>query len=166
MKSKPMRSASYKSPIPPATEKGQPQRILVVDDNLSDCQRNAEVLIRHGYEVTTSEYCETGWEELQTTPYSLLIANKEMPNMTGTELVTLLRSVGISLPVILIAVQLPKPPPLQQIELHPMVTLIKPATPEELLAAVRVVLAATSVAEQGTMPVGRSRQPPVMGLRL
>jgi DNA-binding response OmpR family regulator len=137
MKQKRLRSAPKKIRIPPATGKSQPQRILVVDDDLFACHRNAEVLIRQGYEVTTSEYCETGWEELQATPYSLLIAKREMPNMTGAELVMLLRSARISLPVILIAEKMPPVHPTRQLQLHPAVTLLKPYTPDEILTAVR-----------------------------
>lgn len=152
--------------VPPTAQKRESQRILVVDDDLFACHRNAEVLIRQGYEVITSEYCETGWEELQANPFSLLIAKKEMPNMTGTELVTLLRSVRISLPVILITEQLPKLPPARQLELNPMVTLLKPSTPEEILAAVRAVLGASPVLNEEMPPPNWNRQPSPVDLQL
>jgi len=45
------------------------QRILVVDDDPFFCHRNAEVLIRHGYQVNAAECGEVGWEELQINQY-------------------------------------------------------------------------------------------------
>jgi len=125
------------------------QRILVVDDDPFFCHRNAEVLIRHGYQVNAAESGEVGWEELQINRYNLLITENELPSLTGVELLKKLRSARILLPVIMATKQMSRPQATRLLRLHPVVTLLKPYTIEEFLSAVKVVLATHAAADEG-----------------
>jgi DNA-binding response OmpR family regulator len=143
-----------------------PHRILVVDEDPFFCHRHAEVLIRHGYAVNATEDSESGWAELQTVPYHLVIAKSEPPALTGMKLVEKLHSARMPLPVILLAHQLPREQAAHQLWHHPVVTLIEPDRPEIILAAVKVVLMAAHAPRAGLVPVGLSCRPPGLGLWL
>jgi len=118
------------------------QRILVVDDDSFFCHRNAEVLIRHGYEVNAAEDGAAGWKELQANRYNLLITENELPSLTGLQLVKKLRSARMALPVILSTEKKLPAPAVRLLRLQPVITLLKPYTIAEFIGAVRVVLGA------------------------
>jgi DNA-binding response OmpR family regulator len=139
-------------------------RILVVDDDPFFCHRNAEVLIRHGYEVNAAENAEVGWEELQLNHYHLLITESELPNLKGVELVKKLRSARMFLPVIMATEKLPPAGTARLFRLRPVMTLLKPYTAGEFLSAVNVILAARRPAGRKTAPPNRP-SPPVVKLR-
>ena len=118
------------------------RRILVVDDDPFIRHRNAEALIRHGFEVNAVEDGGAGWQELQANHYHLVITENELPKLTGIELVGKLRSARLALPVILATEKLPAAQAARH--LHPMLTLLKPYTIEEFSDAVAVVLQAAN----------------------
>lgn len=62
-------------------------RILMVDNDPYRCELNAEMLRRHSYVVKATRDGETGWEELQTNRYHLLITNSDLPGLSGVGLV-------------------------------------------------------------------------------
>jgi DNA-binding response OmpR family regulator len=144
------------------------RRILVVDDDPFFRHRNAEVLIRHGYDVNAAEDGGAGWEELQANQYHLVITESELPSMPGIELVRKLRSARLAVPVIVASEKLPAAQAARHIHihLHPMLTLLKPYTIEEFLDAVRVVLGATQIEAEEPIPQNRPSRQPVIGLRL
>lgn len=142
------------------------RRILVVDDDPFFRHRNAEVLIRHGYEVNAAEDGGAGWEELQANQYHLVITESELPCLAGIELVRKLRSARLALPVIVASETLPSAQAARHLHLHPMLTLLKPYTTNEFLDAVRVVLGATPIEAEEPAPPGRHSRQPVIGLRL
>jgi DNA-binding response OmpR family regulator len=144
-------------PIVPS-QTNPPRRILVVDDDPFICHRNAEVLIRHGYEVNASGNGADSWEELRANWYHLLVTENELPGLSGLELVRKLRSARMALPVILTTEKLPAVQSLRHLHLHPMVTLLKPYGIADFLDAVRVVLHAGGIDE--AEPVLSSQQPP------
>jgi DNA-binding response OmpR family regulator len=142
-------------------------RILVVDDDRDVRLLYTEVLARPGYQVDAAEDGAAGWEALQANNYNLLITENEMPNLTGVELVTKLRSARMAVPVVMAAGRLPtfelvQNPPLQLAALLP-----KPFYISELLQTVRAVLRTTdSSREQIAPPPSRRSQPSAGGLRL
>jgi DNA-binding response OmpR family regulator len=144
-----------------------PQRILVVDDDISIRQLSTEVLIDSGYEVDAAADGVVAWEALQIKAFNLLITDHNMPRLTGVELVKKLRSARMDLPVILATGRLPTEALAQNPSLQLAAMLPKPFSVDELLETVRVVLRATvSVREQiEPLPDWRS-QPSADGLRL
>jgi DNA-binding response OmpR family regulator len=115
-------------------------RILVVDDEFVIRLLIAQVLVRSGYQVDTAEDGEIGWEALQAKHYDLLITDHNMPKVSGVELVKMLRSADLALPVILVSGAMPT----EELNRHPWLqlsaTLLKPFTDDELLGTVKKVL--------------------------
>ena len=140
------------------------QRILVVDDDPFFCHRNAEVLIRHGYEVNAVQDGAAGWAELQANHYHLLITENELPSLTGLDLVRKLRSARMALPVILAAEKTPATPAVRNLRLHPMVTLLKPYSIADFMDAVEVVLGVPSPDEHAFAVPVRPFRPAAIAL--
>jgi len=140
----------------PASPANPIQRILVVDDDSFFCHRNAEVLIRHGYEVNAAEDGAAGWKELQANRYHLLITENELPSLTGLQLLKKLRSARLALPVILATEEKLTAQAARQPRLHPVITLPKPYSIAEFIGAVRVVLGAAD--EDGEKPAASNWQ--------
>ena len=140
--------------------------ILVVDDD-TDLRRSiAEVLIRSAYQVDTAKDGEAGWEALQTRNYDLLITDNQMPKISGLELVTRLRSAGMTLPVILASGAMPEE--LNRLPwLQLSATLLKPFTPNELLGTIKNILHPTDNAREEfkSLPIWRI-QPVADALRV
>jgi DNA-binding response OmpR family regulator len=117
-------------------------RILVVDDDPVCRQFYADALIDLGYQVDTAEDGGVGWEALHSTGYNLLITDNQMPKVSGVELVKLLRSARMDVPVVLASSAIPT----EEIHRNPSLrlagTLLKPFTIGELLAMVKKVLGA------------------------
>ncbi len=112
------------------------QRILVVEDDEIIRAIVAHAIAQLGYEVDTAENGEIGWEKLNAHNYDLLITDNNMPRLTGLELVQLLRSASMLLPVILASGGTSHIDPALQIT----ATLPKPFYTEQLVKIVREVL--------------------------
>jgi DNA-binding response OmpR family regulator len=117
-------------------------RILVVDDDLSIRELNTQVLARSGYEVDAVEDGAAAWEALQANSYNLLITDNSMPKVSGVELIKMVRSARMTLPVILSSgitptEELDRNPSLQLAAMLP-----KPIVIDELLHTVNEVLRA------------------------
>jgi len=144
-----------------------PQRILVVDDDISIRQLSTEVLIDSGYEVDAAADGVAAWEALQLKAFNLLITDHNMPRLTGVELVKKLRSARMDLPVILATGRLSTEAIAQNPSLQLAAMLPKPFSIDELLGTVRVVLRATVSAPGQLEPLPDWRsQPSADGLRL
>lgn len=118
------------------------QRILVVDDDADIRRLNTEVLAGSGYQVDAAADGAVAWNILQLNRYDLLLTDHDMPKVTGVELLKKLRAAHMTMPVILASGTIPT----KELSRHPSLQmdamLLKPYTPDELLAAVRKVLPA------------------------
>ncbi len=121
-------------------------RILVVEDDEDIRRLNAEVLTVSGYKVDAAADGAIAWDILQYNQYDLLVTDYHMPKMSGVELLKKVRAAHVALPVILVSGTMPveklKQDPWLQID----ATLLKPYTPDELLARVTEVLSAITAA--------------------
>jgi DNA-binding response OmpR family regulator len=121
-------------------------RILLVDDDIYARELNAGVLIRFGYNVDTAEDGAAAWKALNDHSYDLLITDNRMPRVTGMELIKKVRSVDMTLPIILASGTVP----VQELKRNPWMnldaTLPKPFTLAELLDTVVKVLRVTDSA--------------------
>ena len=143
-----------------------PRRILVVDHDPYVCHLSADVLIRHGYEVNAVEDGASGWEELQSNLYNLLITEHDLPKISGVKLVRKVRAARLALPVVMIAEKLPahltRNPSLQL-----AATLLKPLPVNALLDTVKIILHATDAPrEQIVLPAYSHNQPSADGWQL
>jgi len=121
-----------------------PQRILVVDDEMDSCQLTMALLTASGYEVEGVKDGAAGWEALQTYDYDLIITDNNMPKMKGLEMIEKLRAASMTLPVIMATGLPPTHEFVRRPWLKPDITLAKPFANDDLLAAVKKLLGATS----------------------
>jgi DNA-binding response OmpR family regulator len=114
--------------------------ILVVEDDAFLLQLNTQALSRLGYEVDTATDGAAAWQALSNDSYDLVITDNNMPKVSGVELLKMLRSSRMSLPVIMATGELPEDEFARYPWLRPAATLLKPYTCEEMLRTVKEVL--------------------------
>ena len=127
------------------------------DQDQSVAQRRRTVVVEvdgprptHQYRVDLAEDGAAAWKALQANSYDLLITDNKMPKLSGVELVKKLRSVGMTLPVVLASSAIPT----EELERNPWLqlaaTLEKPFSRGQLLETVREVLLAADDAISST----------------
>jgi chemosensory pili system protein ChpA (sensor histidine kinase/response regulator) len=127
---------------PPPSSATEPLRplVLLADDSLSVRRLAQHLLQSSGYRVETAE---DGLQALHTLENgevpALLIADIEMPDMDGLELLRRLRATERfqRLPVVMLTAHSAGPVSHQAIDLGAQAFLTKPYSPNELLAVVR-----------------------------
>lgn len=127
------------------------RRILVAEDDDDVRRLNIEVLAGSGYKVDAAASGDIAWDALRLNHYHLLVTDYNMPKMSGVELLLRLHAARVALPVILVSGTIP----MEKLKRHPWLqidaTLLKPYSPDELLATVRKVLNATDGVGPGTV---------------
>jgi two-component system chemotaxis response regulator CheY len=68
-------------------------RVLVAEDAVSTALVLRFILKRLGLNVTVARDGQTAWEEAQAQSFDLVIADQQMPGMTGAELLARLRKI-------------------------------------------------------------------------
>jgi DNA-binding response OmpR family regulator len=134
-------------------ERALPKRILLVDNEPMIRQLYTEALADFGYIADGAEDGAVAWEALQKNSYDLLITENIMPNVSGIELLKLLRTARIGLPVIMAAASFPGDVFISHPHLQPDVTLLKPYTMAEFLETVKEVLNVNLRVRPSTMPL-------------
>lgn len=127
-------------------------RILVVEDDPDIRRLTAKVLTNYGYRVDAAEDGDAGWEAICRTSYDLLITDHDMPKISGVELVQMLRSARMTLPVVLASGSLPAEALDRNSSLQFAATLLKPFTCDELLKTVEQILGTTDYAHEPLRP--------------
>ena len=115
-------------------------RILLVEDESALLEFSAAVLVRGGYQVTAVEDCEAAWEAIKSASYDLLVADNQMPGMSGLELAGKLRSAQIGLPIIVASGGIEAEEFTKDQSLQPATALPKPFTASQLLETVAAAL--------------------------
>jgi DNA-binding response OmpR family regulator len=123
----------------------------VAEDDDDIRRLNTEVLAGSGYKVDAAADGDIAWDTLRLNHYHLLVTDYNMPKVSGVELLLKLHAARVALPVILVSGTIP----MEKLKRHPWLqidaTLLKPYTPDELLATVRKVLNATDGVCLGTV---------------
>jgi CheY-like chemotaxis protein len=151
----------------PGTSAGAPRqrsakfshRVLIVDEDRDLRQLYAEALAGQGYQVDAAKDGVGAWKALQANCYQLLITEHAIPNLTGVELVKMLRAARMALPVVMVAGRLPTHELGRNPSLQLAATLSKPFQAEVLLDTVQNLLCATDNAPKppGPLPAWRSQ---------
>ncbi len=115
-------------------------RILLVDDDRVTRRLNAAMLVCSGFRVDEVENGAQGWDLLQIGKYDLLITDNSMPLVTGVEMINLLRSRNMCLPVIMASGAIPTEELVRHPRLRISAILVRPYTLLELLQTVKEVL--------------------------
>ncbi|APZ53192.1 hybrid sensor histidine kinase/response regulator [Salipiger abyssi] len=123
------------------------KRVLLVDDHALNRAILTQQLERLGLAV---DHCKTGNEALDrmAAPPDLVIAEQELPDMTGGDLARALTRLRAGQPVILLSAE-PQPPGGRETLRHVHMVLPKPAPRRNLFAALETV----TMPEAGAAPV-------------
>jgi DNA-binding response OmpR family regulator len=116
-----------------------PKSILIVDDDRNLRHSMALILMRAGYEVETAGGAADVLADLQGGNYDLTILDMMMPD-GGSILLPKLLQLYPSLAILVLTAQVSPETPLETGHLGEHARLIKPVTPETLLAQVKAIL--------------------------
>ena len=114
-------------------------RILIIEDNEVVCQNISSVLKNEGYEV---DYCLDGQEGLEyalCADYNLILLDRLLPYLEGTELLKQIRQKGISTPVIMVTALGQIDDKVTGLDAGADDYITKPFSMKELLARVRAL---------------------------
>jgi DNA-binding response OmpR family regulator len=110
--------------------------ILVIEDDLSQCQWHQAVLASKGYEVEIARDGQEGLRRLAEKEYALAIVDLILPVTSGFEVLAALQERKSTIPL-LISSSIVLPEVHHYLKIHENVKILsKPHTPESLLDAV------------------------------
>jgi EAL domain-containing protein (putative c-di-GMP-specific phosphodiesterase class I) len=122
----------------PASEgrEAKPKSVLVADDEPSFARAVARLLGAAGFHVTTANNGAEAAEAIATRPFEVIVSDIQMPEMSGVELLSLVRGHDLDVPVILMTAAPTLETALEAVSLGALQYLVKPV-PSDVL--VRVV---------------------------
>ena len=97
-----MSEAAFAISAPPSTQSGDPQRILIIDDEAAIRESLETLLTLEGYVVETAVNGEEGLLSIEESLYDLVLLDLALPGKSGLEILPLIRERHPSLPVIMI----------------------------------------------------------------
>lgn len=115
---------------------GLRRRILVVDDEPVTRRLNTKFLLRAGFEIVTADDGAIAWSILQCSVYDLILTDNAMPYVSGFELARSVRRSLMTLPIVMATGAVPSKELPRLAGLQPFVVLLKPYSPDELVATV------------------------------
>ena len=121
----------------------------MVDDDNELRQFSVDLLSASGYHAEGVKDGAAGWEALQVKKYDLVVTDNKMPNMTGVEMIALLRSARMTVPVIMATGILPLKEFALKPWLKPDAMLQRPFPSDDLLNTVKEVLRADDGNDSG-----------------
>ncbi len=124
--------------LPPSQSRPRAKRadVLLVDDDELVARTVERILVMGGYTVEKSTDAQEAAREAMAGGYDMVVSDVHMPGMTGTELLSLLRSYGCSTPVILITGDPSIATATDAVELGAVNYLTKPVDKDALLRAI------------------------------
>ena len=123
-------------------------RILLVDDSSFQLRILFGMLQQLGYEVDTACNGQEALENIQAHPPDCLLLDMLMPIMNGVQLLEHMKSLGVTLPVIVLTADVQDSSKDRCLELGATTFLIKPVKQDQLrrvLQSIRPALQATEV---------------------
>ena len=127
-------------PTAPADERrGEPSapHVLLADDDVGVARALRRLLTTAGYEVTMASDGAKAAAALMEGHYDVVLSDIRMPNMTGVELLSLVRAYDLDVPVILLTGDPSLQTAIEALKLGAMEYITKPWDNEALLASVR-----------------------------
>lgn len=112
------------------------RRILVVEDDGEVSRAVAHMLNHLGHGVTECGQAEEAFGLVQAEHFDLLLIDYRMPEMTGLDLIVMLRQEGCNVPVIMMTGYPATEERVASQSLGVFAILKKPITPEQLAGAV------------------------------
>jgi DNA-binding response OmpR family regulator len=125
----------------PQTNIGPYRRVLVVDDEANLRQTFARILHQMGCEVTTAADGAEALQRLGITPYDLVYLDIRLPEMDGLQVLRQIHDRYPQLAVVLLTAYASIKSAVEAVRLGATDYLIKPISPEVLVARTRTILA-------------------------
>lgn len=119
----------------------QPGHILIIDDEINLRQTLARILHRAGFEVTTAENGKDGLALLARQTFDLIYMDIRMPDMSGLQVLRLIRADFPQLPVILFTAQPDLNTALDALRNGASDYLLKPLKPQDVIERTNMILA-------------------------
>ena len=116
------------------------ERLLIVEDDRALSVMLTELFTEEGYLVDVAHDAQQGLHRCLTERYDVVIVDRGLPVMDGSELVALLRSRGIATPALLLTARGSLEDKVEGLDAGAQDYLVKPFEVPELLARVRALL--------------------------
>ncbi len=129
---------------PPASL-GPYRRVLVVDDEANLRQTMARILHQMGCAVTTAADGTEALQRLESAPYELVYLDIRLPGMDGLQVLRQIHDRYPQVAVVLLTAHASISTAVEAVRLGATDYLIKPITPEALIARTRTILADQAV---------------------
>jgi len=127
-------------PLPEEREQAgtQDNTVMIVEDN-ADMRTYLDMLLRKHYATLTADNGKSALEILKTNQVDLVLADLMMPEMDGFEFIRIVRQLDAyaNLPIIILTARSDVPDKVEGIDLGANDYLVKPFSPDELLARIR-----------------------------
>ena len=114
-------------------------RILHVEDDEQTARMVSEIMTRTGDRVTTVANGKEGLRRASEESFDLVILDRMLPDMTGIDIVTKLRTAGLAIPVLMLSALGRTENRIQGLDAGVDDYLAKPFEDEELVARVRAL---------------------------
>jgi EAL domain-containing protein (putative c-di-GMP-specific phosphodiesterase class I)/CheY-like chemotaxis protein len=136
---------------PPAAPPSDNPRVLVIDDDEDVARAYGKILALAGYEPVVRTDPSQASLEVVTRRFAAIISDIKMPKISGTELLSVVRSYDEEVPVILVTGHGSLETAMEAVSLRSTEYLLKPVDPPVLLAAVKkgIARAASVSAKKG-----------------
>jgi len=116
------------------------ERILIVDDEKSMCQYLSIMLKKEGYQVKTANSGKKAISEVKNSNYDVLITDIRMEGMDGIEVLTAVKEIDPTLPVIIMTAYASQKTAIEALNRGAFYYLIKRAKNEEIKMVIRNAL--------------------------
>jgi len=126
------------------------RRVLIVDDEKIICKYLQRTLRRRGFEANFRLTAEAALEELERTPYSILVADVRMPGMSGLELLEIARTRFPAVSAIIMTAHGSVETAVQAMKLGASDFITKPFQPEEFCLVIDKVVATRRLLDELT----------------
>ena len=122
------------------------RRILVVEDDVEVSRAVAHMLNYLGHGATECGHAEEAFRLAQAESFDLLLIDYRMPEVTGLDLIVMLRQEGCNVPVIMMTGYPATEERVSAQSLGVFAILKKPITPEQLAGALAEIFSKATVA--------------------
>jgi diguanylate cyclase (GGDEF)-like protein/PAS domain S-box-containing protein len=116
------------------------EHLLIIEDDPAFAESLRYLLVHAGYQVETANTGMGGLEKLTHTPFDLVLADINLPDITGHEVIRTARERGFAMPVIVVSGESEIDAAILALRLGAMDFVRKPIEPEILLYAVNRAL--------------------------
>ncbi|PKN00725.1 MAG: hypothetical protein CVU77_08695 [Elusimicrobia bacterium HGW-Elusimicrobia-1] len=119
----------------------KPKKIFVVDDEAEIVKFIEKVLVKNGYDASSSTGADLALEKILREPYDVIITDLRMPDMSGMELLEKIKSAGVSAEVIVMTAHATIDTAVECLRKGAVDYLIKPFETGEMLATLEKAVA-------------------------